>query len=210
MTAPDTFSLELWFNTTSTAGGKLIGFGNAATGASSTYDRHIWLDNAGKLNFGVYTGASNTITSTSAYNDGQWHHVVATLSSGGMLLYADSVRVGANAGVTTGQGNTGYWRVGGDSTWGGAQYVTAKIDEVAIYGAALSSTQIKRHYASATGVPAATFTSTMSGLAGTFDGTGSVDYDGSIAGWSWNFGDGTAAGTGATVSHTYASPAATP
>ncbi len=36
----------------------------------------------------------------------------------------------------------------------------------------------------------------------TLDGTGSVDSDGSIASYGWNFGDGASA-TGATVSHTY-------
>lgn len=35
-----------------------------------------------------------------------------------------------------------------------------------------------------------------------FSGVGSTDVDGSIASYSWNFGDGTT-GTGATVSHTY-------
>ncbi len=37
-----------------------------------------------------------------------------------------------------------------------------------------------------------------------FDGSGSSDADGTIAGYAWNFGDGTAHGTGATPSHTYA------
>jgi PKD repeat protein len=38
----------------------------------------------------------------------------------------------------------------------------------------------------------------------TFDGTGSSDVDGSIAGYEWDFGDGTAHGSGASPSHTYA------
>ena len=37
-----------------------------------------------------------------------------------------------------------------------------------------------------------------------FDGSGSTDADGTIAGYAWNFGDGSAHGTGATPSHTYA------
>ena len=37
-----------------------------------------------------------------------------------------------------------------------------------------------------------------------FDGTGSSDPGGSIAGYSWNWGDGTPASTGPTASHTYA------
>ena len=46
-------------------------------------------------------------------------------------------------------------------------------------------------------------TSGQSPLSVAFDGTGSRDSDGSIVSYSWNFGDNTAAGSGATVSHTY-------
>ena len=34
-------------------------------------------------------------------------------------------------------------------------------------------------------------------------GAGSSDTDGTIAGYSWNYGDNTALGTGATPTHTY-------
>ena len=43
------------------------------------------------------------------------------------------------------------------------------------------------------------------GEAVTFDGSASVDPDGSITGWQWNFGD-SATGTGEVVTHTYVAP----
>ena len=82
--APDTFTVETWIKTTTTSGGKIIGFGNSATGNSSNYDRHVYMDNAGKIWFGAHPGGVRTVNSTAAYNDGQWHHVVATLGAGGM------------------------------------------------------------------------------------------------------------------------------
>ncbi len=51
--------------------------------------------------------------------------------------------------------------------------------------------------------PVASFTSSCSALACTFDGTGSSDPDGTIASYSWTFGDG-GSGSGPTPSHTYA------
>jgi hypothetical protein len=39
-----------------------------------------------------------------------------------------------------------------------------------------------------------------------FNGSGSSDVDGSVAAYSWNFGDGSAAGSGAAPSHTYGAP----
>ncbi len=52
--------------------------------------------------------------------------------------------------------------------------------------------------------PVAAFTSTPSGLGVAFDGSGSSDSDGSVASYDWDFGDASAHGTGAKVSHTYA------
>ena len=46
---PNTFTTEAWIKTTTTSGGKIIGFGNAITGESSSYDRHVYMDNGGHL-----------------------------------------------------------------------------------------------------------------------------------------------------------------
>ena len=54
--------------------------------------------------------------------------------------------------------------------------------------------------------PSAAFTSSANLLTASFDGSGSSAPGGSIASYSWNFGDGSPAGSGATPQHTYAAP----
>jgi len=53
--------------------------------------------------------------------------------------------------------------------------------------------------------PVAVVNDQCTGLACTFNSTGSTDPDGTITGYAWKFGDG-ATWTGATASHTYADP----
>ncbi|MEO8931334.1 MAG: PKD domain-containing protein [Lacisediminihabitans sp.] len=207
-TNPTTYSLETWFQTTTGSGGKLIGFGNQQSGLSSNYDRHIYMQDDGRLVFGVWTGQTNTITTVNSYSDGLWHYVVASQSSDGMKLYVDGTLAGTNP-QTGSQSYSGYWRIGGDQTWGSTSpYFNGKLDEVAVYNTALSAADISNHYAIGTGTvvnqpPTALFTSTMSNLNASFDATTSSDPDGSIASYSWDFGDGQI-GSGSTATHSYA------
>ena len=207
---PQVFSVEAWFSTTSRAGGKIVGFGNASSGTSSSYDRHVYMDGAGRVLFGVYPGTSMTVSSDTGFNDGTWHHVVATLGSNGMAMYLDGRLVGSRSDATSAQAYSGYWRIGGDNSWAGAPWFDGRIDEVAVYPTALTAAQVLRHQVVGTTgqtynePPSAAFGTTTAGLAVTADGSASADVDGTVASWSWAFGDGTKA-TGEEVSHTYAS-----
>ncbi|MBA8792666.1 PKD repeat protein [Friedmanniella endophytica] len=206
---PSVYSEELWFNTTTTHGGKLIGFGDRQSGTSGNYDRHVYMENSGQLTFGVWTGQTNLITSPKSYNDGSWHYLVATQGADGMKLYVDGQLVGTNP-QTDQQAYAGYWRVGGDSDWGGdSPFFAGTIDEVAVYSGVLTAAQISAHYAaSPAGQPApnqpptAAFSQTCSQGACSFDASASTDPDGTVASYAWDFGD-QSTGTGAKPSHTY-------
>ncbi|WAX55907.1 PKD domain-containing protein [Jatrophihabitans cynanchi] len=206
---PNVYSEELWFNTTSTSGGKLIGFGNARTGSSSNYDRHVYMLASGQLVFGTYTGQINVATSSGTYNDGKWHYVVATQGADGMSLYVDGQLVATNP-QTQAQSFNGYWRIGGDNLngWGANNaYFAGTIDEAAVYPTELTPAQVSAHYfsspAAVNAPPVASFTSSTNGASAAFDATASSDPDGTIASYAWDFGD-TASGVGVTPSHTYA------
>ncbi|MFQ1003613.1 PKD domain-containing protein, partial [Modestobacter sp. SSW1-42] len=213
LAGPNTFTLEALVKTTSSRGGKIIGFGDKATGTSSNYDRHVYLDNSGYVYFGVNQSALRTLKSPARINDGRWHQVVATLSPSGMVLFVDGKQVASRTDTTSGQPYKGYWRVGGDTTagWSGAGtsgQLNGQIDEVAVYPTALTAAQVANHHAAATTgkganlVPTAAFTSSASQLTVSVDGSTSADTDGKVATYAWDFGDG-ATGTGATASHTY-------
>ncbi len=77
------FTVEAWVKTTSTRGGRIVGFGQspAATSVQAFTDRVLYLDNSGKLNFMINDTAVRTVTSRSGINDGQWHHVAGTVDA---------------------------------------------------------------------------------------------------------------------------------
>ncbi len=214
--APKVFTTEAWFKTSTTRGGKIIGFGNQTTTGSGSYDRHVYMANNGRLVFGVYPGSVQAITSTAAYNDNRWHHVTASLGPSGMALYVDGVSAGSRSDITTGQSYMGYWRVGGDSVGGSwpsvptSAYFAGTIDDVAVYPRVLSGPEVQNHFARGQGQvtndpPTANFSFAADNLDVAFNGTASTDGDGTIAAYAWDFGDGQTS-TAASPNHSYASP----
>lgn len=134
-TNPTAMTLNVWFKT-STGGGKLIGYGGSQSGASSAYDRHIYMSAAGNINFGVYNGGGNVITTSGTYKDNLWHMATATFGPAGMVLYVDGLNVGS-LGTNTVSGFNGYWRIGYDqlSGWSGSDNIeryTGSLSEIAV------------------------------------------------------------------------------
>lgn len=145
------YTVETWFRTTTTRGGKLVGFGSGTT-SSLFHDKHIYMTDKGQLFFGAYDGAFRTVSTPGSYNDGQWHHVVGTQGPNGMTLYVDGKRVDGN-GNSRHQAYTGRWHVGGDSLVSGwpsrpsSLYFAGQIDETAVYPNVLSADRVAAHYA---------------------------------------------------------------
>jgi PKD repeat protein len=220
------FSVEAWVRTTSTAGGVIAQFGDSATGANTTTDRSLYIDSGGRASFGlsrrVGSGATatlayTTVRSPAAVNDGEWHHLVATVGTGGAQLFVDGAQVAANAAMTTANArvNPGFWALGTGTLVSfvdtpASASLAGAIDEVAIYPRTLSPAQVAQHRTAGTGMatnasPTASFTATPDQLVVTANATASGDSDGTISSYAWNWGDGTStAGASATTSHAYA------
>ena len=208
------FSVEAWFRTSSTTGGKIIGFGNSATGNSSSNDRHLYMGKDGRVRFGVSYNGAKVVASGPGLNNGQWHHAVGTFGGGTMRLYVDGVEVGSLPGVPMAGAYIGVWRVGGDNLNGwpnrpSSDYFNGTIDEPAVYPRALTAAEIAQNYAiGSTGTvpnqaPVASFTATPTPLSVAVNGSASSDPDGTIVSYAWDFGNGNL-GTGATATSAYA------
>jgi len=150
--SPQLFSLEIWFKTT-VAGGYLIGLNSAKTGLGSNYDRQLYLNSTGQVVFGIYSGGTRTVTSTASYNNGAWHHAVATFdSTAGLTLYLDGASVGTPITTAyTAENNTGYWRIGyGNlSGWPGSAtpyYFNGQLGYAAVYLSVLPAATVTNHY----------------------------------------------------------------
>ncbi len=146
------YSIETWFKTNSSRGGKLIGFGNNTERNSGSNDKHIYMTNTGRLVFGVYNGSTRTISTGlfDTYNDNKWHHVVGTQGPGGLTLYVDGQSKGTLNATST-QTYAGFWHVGGDNLSGWptrptSNFFTGQLDEAAVYPTALTQAQVKNHF----------------------------------------------------------------
>jgi hypothetical protein len=147
---PTVFTLELWFKTTTTSGGRLIGFGNSRTGIDSDYwDRHVYMTDSGHIYFGVAAPTGiGIVRSGQSQNDDEWHHVTATLSGQGMKLYIDSTLVDSDPYATSAENYSGYWKIGYGNLnyWENAPsnyYFQGIVDEIRIWSVERTQAEIK-------------------------------------------------------------------
>lgn len=150
--APDTFSETVWFKT-AVGGGRLIGFGEARTGASGRNDRHVYMTDGGRLIFGVSPNDNKkVVTSPRSYADDGWHMATATLGGSGMRLYVDGAEVASDPETKTGRQNTnGWFRAGYDTLAGWPDrptnpFFAGSLDEVSIVPTQLSADAVREQY----------------------------------------------------------------
>ena len=137
------FTIAYWVKTTATggAGQWWNGLGlvdGEMPGAASDFGTSLV---GNKAAFGV-GNPDTTITSSTAINDGQWHHVAATRNNttGAMKLYVDGIlQASANGPTGTRAAPTGF-RLGGIQSGGG--FFPGTLDDVRIYNYTLNASQV--------------------------------------------------------------------
>ncbi len=150
---PFPLTLSIWFNTDSTTGGRMLGFGDTQADMSRYKDRHLYMDNSGRVYFGILTNIDCPviIRTPLTYNDGTWHYAAAVFSKAGMCLYIDGNPAVSNTIVTNALSYEGWWRVGYDTLnrWPAEpSYYSffGMLDDVRIYGRALTAEEISILY----------------------------------------------------------------
>jgi len=154
-TSSYSISVEVWFKT---SGGVILAqCSSPATpggSAPSGYVPAIYVDTTGALRVSVFWfgSASDQIVANGPFNDGKWHHVVATYNNGTETLYVDSAQSGTYTGSQTsyasayvyflGTGETTNWA----NTPSGWFYFTGNIALFSVYPYALSAPQVLAHY----------------------------------------------------------------
>ena len=146
--APTTFSIAVWFKT-STASGGLLGFSDSPSGAGvANGDRFLALDASGNV---VYSQGATPATSTGkSYLDGAWHQAVAvsTVNGGGKhftaTLYVDGNSVATSGGNAVNY--SGYWQVGLAGTPGSATFFNGSLAHAIVFPIALTQAQVSSLY----------------------------------------------------------------
>ncbi len=144
-----TMSISMWLQTTDAGGtgqwysgeGLVDGFT-----AASAADFGTAL-NGGKFSLGV-GNTDKTVTSTTAVNDGKWHHCVATWnsSSGAMQVYVDGVLSTSGTGPTGARTAATTLRLGSLQTGTASGFYKGLLDQVQIYNYVLSATDVAYLY----------------------------------------------------------------
>lgn len=152
---PHTFTLEAWVDPTSSGSRRII-----STLTSGSPWKGFTLGQNSSTQFYIVVGdgtsTQRAVTEPSAHALNQWYYVVATYDGTTLRLYVNGQQVGTPLNCSYVATTTNASLIGRDlpgNYWGGT------LDEVAIYGSALTATQISAHYAAATGPAPALTTS---------------------------------------------------
>lgn len=114
------------------------------------YGTMLYVDDVGKLRGLVASAvANNRLISAGRYDDGSWHNAALTWDGSNVRLFADGAQVGTTAQTVTIAWNGYSFNIGRAGTTG--YFFPGTVDEVSVFGAALTAANIRTLYAAALG-----------------------------------------------------------
>jgi hypothetical protein len=155
MSSTTSLSFSLWFKTTTT-GEVLLSNEDSAIGASDPSAEAtpvLYVGSNGLLYGQFWTGAVSPMASTTAVDDGTWHHVVITGNGDTQSLYLDGQLVGAEGGTIdsgypldiagAGYVNSAGWVNGPAAGW---SYFNGEMSDLEYYAYALNPDEVTALY----------------------------------------------------------------
>jgi hypothetical protein len=140
-----TISIESWIQTSATTVGQRV-----IERDDSGNNCWVVLLVSGELRFRIYIGGVAKLLSTGIFiNDGIPHHIACTYDGINMKAYIDGTEVKRQAQTGNIDSVTSTINIGGSP--GTGTYLTGALDEVAIYGYALSPAQVRARFQAGSG-----------------------------------------------------------
>lgn len=156
---PADYTLMAWIKPSALNGVVLGATSTQSDVAAASVDRMVWIDAAGRLDFGNNTTTLRA-TAGSALSTGTWYFVVVTKSTAaGMALYVNGVsnNTSASAGAKSTLAYTGFWHLGWGAAVGSAfsnlpstNFFAGNIADEAVFPAALSAATVSTLYSQTT------------------------------------------------------------
>ena len=161
----NTLAVSFWFKTTTTARQRMF-----TDYAQSSRNCDITIDGGNIEIVTDYGSTSDKHTTSSTYNDDNWHHIVVSINQSANQrtiyidgLLVDSITLPSQSWNGSGQKVT----IGAfySSSSGYSQYFDGEIDQVRLFSKALSSDEVGKLYGNGAGEIACTYTSTTDNVA---------------------------------------------
>lgn len=150
MNGMSTFTISLWFKTTSTGTGpsywqhpQLMGKSNAG-GTSGDFGIHVVGGN-----IGYWSGLSNPDSSWSgvSVNNNRWTNVAVVANGSTSLLYLNgSLQAGSGLSVARGLNGEAFWIGGKGGSESPGSYISCSISQVLVYSTALVAADVLQNF----------------------------------------------------------------
>jgi hypothetical protein len=132
-------TLEAWVYPTVLSGWRTVLMKESSGGQAWTLYGH---DNAPRPAANINTGGGDVSSGgAQALPLNTWTHVAATYDGGTLRLFVNGSQVSSTAAAGSLIATTGALRFGGNAVWG--EYFAGRLDEIRIYGRALSAGEIQ-------------------------------------------------------------------
>lgn len=138
------FSVSAWFNLSAASNIESIFGGGTSTSARAW----VQIPSTTTVRIGVNSGIDDFTVPTLTVDGTQWYHLVATVSGTTATLYLDGSSVGTATCLVPASSAFNDVRIGGlnGAAFGNTRLFNGKLDEVALFNRAITSTEVSNIY----------------------------------------------------------------